>query len=331
MAMSARPVAAGISLLALVAAGAPGPAGATAPGKNGRIAFMRFRPPPEIQTSDIFVANAGGTGTRQVTQAPAGYRDDVPDWSSDGSRIAFERCAPAGGTCLVMSIRPDGTGLRRLSAPCVAACADDRSPVFSPDARHIAFVRSGGTLGASPTLMVADAGLRHPRTVLRATRLSGSPYAIAWSPSGKQLAFASFDAGAGGRALFAVGVDGTGLQRLTPWSLQAGGRPDWSPDGSRILFRSYSNREGGFGANLYTVRSDGSGLRRVTHAGLSDRVLGGTYSPAGTSIVVSATAGATDGDDGAPDIFVIRADGTGKSPVTRSRSWDAAPDWGPRP
>jgi len=127
-----------------------------------------------------------------------------------------------------------------------------------------------------------------------------------------------------------VGVDGAGLRRVTPWALMAGDRPDWSPDGTRILFRTGSNREGGFGANLYTVRPDGKGLQQVTHNKPSHRVLAGSYSPDGTSIVFSTTDGATDPTLGLPDIFVIRADGTGMRPVTRSQSWDASPDWGPR-
>ena len=183
--------------------------------------------------------------------------------------------------------------------------------------------------------MVADASLRHARAVVPAGRARGTPYAIAWSPSGRQLAFASVnDRGnekpVGGRALYVVGLDGANLRRVTPWALGAGDRPDWSPDGTRILFRTGSNREGGFGANLYTVRPDGTGLRQVTHIARSHRVLPGSYSPDGTSIVFATTDGATDPALGLPDIVVARADGTGQRPVTRSESWDASPDWGPR-
>lgn len=38
---------------------------------------------------------------------------------------------------------------------------------------------------------------------------------------------------------------------------------------------------------------------------------------------------ATDGVADEADIFVIRADGTGNRPVTRTAPWDSAPDWGP--
>ena len=53
-------------------------------------------------------------------------------------------------------------------------------------------------------------------------------------------------------------------------------------------------------------------------------MLSTSYSPDGKWIVH-----ATNGVDNNADIFVMRADGTGTQPVTRSKLWDSAPDWGP--
>lgn len=78
--------------------------------------------------------------------------------------------------------------------------------------------------------------------IRRVTAMSADeqPYSIdlvwpIWSPDGKQLVFevthfANADP-PNRRAFFTIGVDGTGLRQLTTWSLNAGGRPDWSPDG----------------------------------------------------------------------------------------------------
>ena len=33
--------------------------------------------------------------------------------------------------------------------------------------------------------------------------------------------------------------DGSGLFQLTPWTLNAGARPDWSPDGKWILVTAH--------------------------------------------------------------------------------------------
>ncbi len=328
--MNGRRTTLAIAALVFAITGAATLAGAAVRAKNGRIAFVRVGLGTGVQASDIFVANEDGTGELRITQAPTGFRDDLPDWSSDGSRIVFQRCAAAGGACVIWSVSSDGSGLERLSPSCPTrpsppACVDDRAPVYSHDGRHIAFVRAKG----SPVVMVAGAKLGRARPVAGLAALRGSPYAVAWSPNGKQLTVASVSA-TGGRAVYVADANGKHVKRLTPWALEAGGRAEWSPNGKRILFHSYSNRLGGVGVSLYTVRPDGTGLVRLTHFQDSERVLGGSYSPDGTSVVFSTTARAASPTLGLPDIVVMRADGTGVKPVTRSANWDTSPDWGPR-
>jgi Tol biopolymer transport system component len=309
---------------------------ATAPGKNGRIAFNRYRYRDDVLWSEVFVANADGSDERKITHAPKGYQDNDPDWSPDGSRIVFGRCAPNEGRCAIWSVKADGTEPKRLSPPCLPGappsprCVDDTGSAYSPDGRSIAFSRFEGR-GPS-AVIVGDAQFRHLRRVAVGTEPT-------WSPNGKQLAFARFnDPGTGrepvnGRAIFVVDADGTHLRRLTAWRLKAGDRPDWSPDGTRILFRTMPNGEGDYGGgNVYTIRPDGSGLRQLTHFPPTVRVLQtGSYSPDGASILFMTTAGATRCLGLLPDVFVMSADGTDVRPVTRSCNWDGSPDWGPRP
>ena len=147
-----------------------------------------------------------------------------------------------------------------------------------------------------------------------------------WSPNGRQIAFVRQNSTARpvlGRAIFVVNADGSGVRRVTPWDLDAGDHPDWSPDGNRILFRAPSSD---FAAsNLYTVRRDGTGLKQVTRFPSRTEVLSASYSPDGRWIVFSRT-----GRAGLPDLFVIRPNGTGLGQLTRTASWDSAPDWGPK-
>jgi Tol biopolymer transport system component len=301
--------------------------------------------------------NGDGSDVRKLTRPPNGTEDANPDWSPDSTRIVFQRQPPQGAFS-IWSLTPDGAGLRRLSPPCppgagIPRCpADDARPVWSPDGKHIAFQRLSGALrpkGATvenataiyrDELVVADANGRHARTLVWLGPWRGDPQIPSWSPDGKRLAFLgkhmtskTNGTGCSCRALYVVNTDGTGLRRVTPPSVRPGDRIDWSPDGSTILFRTHPgedlNAASGYGANLYTIHPDGTGLRQLTHFPAYNRVDMGSYSPDGKTIVFETSAGAV--GPGLTDIFELNADGTGLRQITRTRNFETAADWGPAP
>jgi len=78
--------------------------------------------------------------------------------------------------------------------------------------------------------------------------------------------------------------------------------------------------------SIWTIRPDGTGVRKVTDAGPTTRVYSASFSPDGTAITLGMT-----GIDDQADVYTIGIDGTGLTPMTRTSEWDSAPDWGPAP
>jgi TolB protein len=317
-----------------------GSAGATAPGSNGRIAFRTYFDRQQ-EWGAVFTANGNGTAVRQVTHPARGTADDQPSWSPDGSLISFTRCSP-GSLCHMYVVRPDGTGLAPVGAPCPAGadetqCSDDANASFSPDSKQIAFTQATGQVRNDPTgegwiehsaltIVNRDGSNRH--VVYQSTPpFSGDLNYPVFSPDGKSLVFerhvSGFAKPAGKSAVFVIGVDGSALRRLTPWAENAGDNPDWSPDGKWILFHSHveqSNPQ----SQYFLIHPDGSGRRQVTHFPKGTHVASASFSPDGKSIVFSKGP-----EGGNIDVWTMRIDGSHVVRITRSMLWQSAPAWGP--
>ena len=320
------------------------PAHATAPGKNGRIAFRRYFNAAHTYGA-IFTIDPDGGGLRQVTHPHQGVLTTDPDWSPNGRWIAYDRVA--NDTSRIYKKRADGTDKMNLSGSCTGECLSDLGPAFSRNGARIAFTRGAGTCTGEPgdrclvTVQVRRADGTHVRRVTQpdATTAIHNRYEDnwpQWGPHDRRIAFERRDNNRllgpdlQAHAIFTVRLDGTHLRRLTPWRLDAA-QPDWSPNGRWILFRSHEN--GDRQNNLYLVHPDGSDLHRVTHTftgGEPTATWGhATFSPDGTMITASHKPGV--GKPGNPDVWVMNLDGSGLRDVTNSVIWDSAPDWGPRP
>jgi Tol biopolymer transport system component len=100
--------------------------------------------------------------------------------------------------------------------------------------------------------------------------------------------------------------------------------PAWSPEGSTIAFAS--KRDGNW--ELYTMRPDGSGVRRLTHTAANEREP--AWSPDGKQLAF-VSDGARNEKGGPIDaIFVMNRDGSGGHRITSPDEGDAAePAWSP--
>lgn len=179
----------------------------------------------------------------------------------------------------------------------------DYLPLWSPDGRRIAFERDGA-------LVVMNSDGRSLR------QLPGWMPAD-WSPDGR-LVFVRKHAD--GFHLFAARQDGTGVRRLTS-GLYSDSYPHWSPDGRTILFE---RRTHGL-MDIWSVRADGRGLRRLTRDGRSS--LGFSrqaWSPDGKRFAYVGCTGRKCGD-----IYVLDAAGRGVRRRLTRRDDNNSPSWSP--
>jgi Tol biopolymer transport system component len=107
--------------------------------------------PPRL--SAVWVVDADGQHLRQVS--PTALTAQDPHWSPDGSRLLF--VSPDGGGQDIYTMRPDGTGISRLTADGGSASAG-----WAPDGR-ILYVRTAtGGAGETPGWWTMDADGTHP-------------------------------------------------------------------------------------------------------------------------------------------------------------------------
>ena len=136
------------------------------------------------------------------------------------------------------------------------------------------------------------------------------------SPDGKTIAFSRAIPGESPH-IYLVGIDGSGLRRLTQGNL-AEIQPVWSPDGTRIAF----SRAAGEHFDLFVAGADGSGLTQLTHTPIADED-SCTWSPNGRQLAFTRFQK----DD--EDVLAINVDGTEQHPLIRGRHDDASPAWAP--
>lgn len=209
------------AIAVLAAALLPGvqPARATAPGQNGKIAYMhRVVDAYEVRTvspdgpgDTLFSSNAGD-----------------PAWSPDGTKLAYAAKNPSDGIWVADA---NGANKVRLTSPGIF---DDANPTWSPDGSKILFVRSSGTNCSYLYRMNADgSALTEVGTLACAGSLA---HDLDWSPSGDRIAFGRYHSAYGSATLVLANPDLTGEVELT--SIGAADHPSWSPSGDWIAYSS---------------------------------------------------------------------------------------------
>jgi TolB protein len=162
-----------------------------------------------LNSTAVFVMHADGSGQRALpTTAEVG--DVSPDWSPDGSRLAYtHEPAAAGSELWVMNA--DGGAKRRVTR----GAGGEGEPAWSPAGDRIAFSKLGA--GRSGDVFVVDAAGGTARRLTRAPGFDSSP---AWSPDGRRIVFDSSRDDRDGDdtiefELYVIKADGSSQRRLT--------------------------------------------------------------------------------------------------------------------
>jgi dipeptidyl aminopeptidase/acylaminoacyl peptidase len=131
--------------------------------------------------------------------------------------------------------------------------------------------------------------------------ITAAPAAAAAPSATGRIAFDDFVT----NQIYAVNPDGSGLAQLTHEPKGIAARwPDWSPNGSRILFVRF-NPSNGMG-RIWIMKADGTGQRRLASDAPGYRDYEPRYTPDGRHIVFSRCSP----DDGLCAIWIMRSDGT---------------------
>lgn len=255
---------------------------------------------------DLYVMNPDGSDVQPVTQNEAW--DDKPSFSPDGRQIAFE--SDLDGDFEIYVINADGSDLRQLTFNDY----DDWGPVWSNDGETLAFHAEQSATDTNVDLYLTDlAGISRRQLFNQ----PGVDRSAAWSPDGQRLVY--YGDGSGGRELYIVEVATGNSTRLTGNAFYDG-LPDWSWNGSQIVFASTREQDD---VEIYAMRADGSNVTRLTfRPGTDDDPI---WSPDSTQIAFES-----DGD-GDLEIFVMNADGSGLTQITDNNFADWSVDWSIRP
>jgi Tol biopolymer transport system component len=254
---------------------------------------------------EIVVIRADGSDRHTLPRIRGRHDLGGIAWSPDGRQLTFDASdfgLPHNPTYAdLFVVNRDGSGRRQLTR----THEDDLDPVWSPNNRILAFDRYDDGYNA---IWVIDVDGLHARRLTPGIRFGGP----VWLPGGREIAF---NDGAGD--VYVMNADGSARHKLvanmngsqsgTPFAL--------SPDGRSVALVADKG--------LLVMNTDGTSLRRVARP-LPGEPRDIVWSPDGKHIAFTA------GDGHDWEIYVAKADGSGRSQLTDNRrTQDQNPSWSP--
>lgn len=207
-------------------------------------------------------------------------------WSPDDTRLACDAWddSDAARRGIYTTSAADGSGLTRLTSN--PNGGDDQPGGYSPDGRHLVFLRLDADGNALGLFVINTDGTDLHRITPAGTLIQDGNDGD-WSPHGNWIVFSRHVSSDVRGSIWMIHADGTGLHQIRIRGLGCGAPvtdPNgfgchgvhWSPDGTQIIFIGNTSH----GRNVYTAAADGSRLTQVTNDGADDNPAWGTYPPA---------------------------------------------------
>jgi len=265
-----------------------------------RLAFLRegIVSSRLVRFQSLYVAGVNGRGalalTKGALQSPSnsalGRFDGVvsASWAPDGSRLVYSHTYAASGNDYVHTelilVNADGTNSQQLTTTDASNGYMRASfPSWSGARNQIVFAADGHIDVIDPD----GSGLKQ----LTPGQYDSDP---AWSPDGSRIAFIT----GGDDHVSVMNADGTDVHMVSQLPSRT---PAWSPDGKTLVFSAKDNQN----ADVYSVRSDGAGLRRLTTSSAED--ITPTFTADGKSIFFGSSRGR---GVYSGDLWVMKTDGS---------------------
>lgn len=267
---------------------------------------------PYVSNGDIYVGDPETGTTRLLVGGP---RDEfAPQYSHDGTRVAFGRGVNAGGLTPgfdVFVVRGDGSDPRRITTD---PLADGSQFAWTPDGRDLAVIHKVAATGCAVTVCFTNQldlfDATGSGSVERIATAAGMDFAQFRPPDGHEILYRAVVDGKLG--LFAVDADGTHIRPLitterAPDNPLDFGSATYSADGTRIFYQAAIQTTPDNGCcSLWVMDADGGNQHRFATDVPASSVWEGEaeVSPDGQRIAfwrVGTTS----------HISVVRADGTG--------------------
>ena len=251
---------------------------------------------------EIYISDYDGYNAQPFTHT--GTLNLGPNWAPDNSKLAFVSYRSGKPEINIYSYL-DGS---RLPFPTFNSLA--LYPSISPDGTEIAFALRSPRGDADINISKLDGSDR--RNITNNPAIDNAP---TWSPSGRQIAFATDRVQTGQTQIHICDVDGSNVRRI----VREGGdadSPSWSPDGRWIAFHWKPRMSIGY--DIFIAEASSGKIRQLTSGSGSNEYP--SWAPDARHIVFQSNR------TGSNQLYIMLLDGSELRMITKQGN-NTGPAW----